>query len=94
MPALYPIRRKPQGQLRVDKGQWLLLRRRLGSLSATVCCPLCGMTGTLEDHTINNAGEVQPSLACMNEIGGCSFHEYVCLDGWADAVRESEKIID
>ncbi len=46
---------------------------------AVICCPLCGGVDTLGDrYTIDKAGRVVPAFACG---GGCSFHDWIELDG-------------
>lgn len=47
---------------------------------ATVRCP-DGHEMTLRAHVITDDGVVGPSLVCPER--GCSFHEWVTLDGWA-----------
>ena len=69
--------------------------RRLDDTSASVICPN-GHKGTLEDHTINKDGIVNPSVVCTyycetgtkgekgHKIDECNFHEYIKLDDWKD----------
>jgi len=47
---------------------------------ATVRCP-AGHEMTLSGHTIADDGTVSPSVVCPTK--GCTFHEFVTLDGWA-----------
>ncbi len=50
-----------------------------GRRCARLACPGCGTSGTLEDHEIDDAGNVTPSVACSE----CSYHEVgVVLEGW------------
>ena len=44
-----------------------------------VTCPSCGATAAL-DHTVDDEGNVSPSLVCPAD--GCGFHEFVRLEGW------------
>lgn len=39
---------------------------------------------TLRDHAVGADGSVRPSVVCM--APGCSFHEFVRLDGWSGGV--------
>lgn len=48
--------------------------------SASVACPDCGRTASLSGHDIADDGTVTPSVVCPYE--GCSFHDYVKLEGW------------
>lgn len=54
---------------------------RSKGLSGRVCikCPKCERIGML-DHNVADGGTVTPSLDCPAE--GCSFHEFVRLEGW------------
>ena len=52
--------------------------------TANVSCPTCGQVASLSGHSIAADGMVTPSLVCP--YPGCTFHEYVKLEGWrADA---------
>lgn len=48
---------------------------------AFTVCPWCGGPGALRRgvHSVNDAGEVNPSFVCPN---GCGFHAWVTLGGW------------
>jgi hypothetical protein len=50
------------------------------SYKAHIICPKCGLKANLSNHTINEAGEVNPSLVCPND--NCDFHEWVILENW------------
>lgn len=52
---------------------------------AFTCCPGCREIWTLgkRHHVVDAAGVVTPSDVCPNPKG-CSFHEFISLDGWAD----------
>ena len=71
---------------------WWGLRKADGTRSATMACPN-GHEATLTDHEIRedgtvmlpHIGEVLPSVVCPYE--GCTFHDYVQLEGWEDATR-------
>jgi hypothetical protein len=46
-----------------------------------VCCPSCGHRSSLGHlHEIGVGGMVTPSYVCTHD--GCTFHEYVVLDGY------------
>lgn len=51
-----------------------------GKPSAIVTCPSCGGHGGLHDHSVDDEGNVTPSLVCPH--GSCTFHDFVRLDGW------------
>lgn len=48
--------------------------------TATASCPKCGKVASLSGHTIDDAGQVTPSLVCP--YLDCDFHEYIQLEGW------------
>lgn len=48
--------------------------------TARMKCPKCGESATLEDHQIDGAGLVTPSVVCGAE--GCEFHDLVLLEGY------------
>ena len=54
-----------------------ILRRRT---TANVVCSV-GHAGLITDHEIAADGTVTPSVVCTQ--GGCVFHEFVRLVGWA-----------
>ena len=61
------------------KGIW----RQCGTDSgktASLSCPGCGEVASLSNHKIDDQGIVTPSLVCP--FDGCSFHEWVQLEGW------------
>lgn len=64
-----------------DPGTWKGLQRPVGR-SASFTCPVCGQTGALTDHEIAEDGTVSPSVVCPRD--GCTFHEYIKLEGWQD----------
>ena len=47
---------------------------------ALIKCPLCGVEQYLGLHTLNDKGEVNPSVICAKAKDGCGFHEFVTLD--------------
>ena len=51
-------------------------------------CPGCGRRGDLDDHTVDEAGVVSPSVVCPHK--DCTFHDYVALKDWRRD-RGSEK---
>lgn len=67
------------------RGKWRLARRPEG-VGANLCCPACGVIAGLgpgTNHTIAADGSVSPSVVCTGYRGeGCSFHEFVKLEGW------------
>lgn len=48
--------------------------------TAIISCPKCGFSASLRDHSIDDNGDVNPSLVCPGE--GCGFHEWITLAGW------------
>lgn len=48
--------------------------------TALLACPN-GHIGSLSDHDIAPDGTVSPSVVCPHE--GCTFHEFIKLEGWA-----------
>ena len=62
-----------------EKGTWKQLHTDKG-ISATLTCPLCGVTGTLENLFIELDGKTDVSVDCITE--GCDFHDVVILQGW------------
>lgn len=55
-----------------------------GRLTATVVCAQ-GHSGLIDEHTIADDGTVMPSVVCTGPDGkgGCAWHEFVRLEGWA-----------
>jgi hypothetical protein len=63
-------------------GTWRAIKRD-GVAAANFCCPLCGFRAGLghgSNHEIASDGSVSPSVVCDGE--GCTFHEYIKLEGW------------
>lgn len=54
-----------------------------GSPSALFVCPTCHRFGSLTDHSIDADGVVSPSVGCSYD-DGCTFHEFIQLDGWRE----------
>lgn len=52
-------------------------------MGAKFRCPDCGFSALLRTHDMKPSGEVVPSIVCP--IEGCDFHEFVILEGYADA---------
>ena len=48
--------------------------------NANVCCPGCGRYYGMAAHKIADDGTVHPSVVCTYD--GCSFHDFIRLDGW------------
>lgn len=69
----------PRGDRPRRRGTWFPLIAD-DEKSATVCCPDCGLQGSLEMHTIHDDGRVSPSIDCPDP--DCGFHEWVQLEGW------------
>ena len=61
-------------------GTWNVLLMAGGKSGAVVKCPACGGFSTLENHTINDVGEVSPSLVCP--YPHCNYHQFITLGGW------------
>ena len=64
------------------KGAWRAVKRD-GVRAANLSCPLCGFRAGLghnTNHEIAADGSVSPSVVCDNE--GCSFHDFIKLEGW------------
>lgn len=60
-------------------GWWPALRD--GVRVVHLVCGGCGRhAGTLDDHTIDEAGNVSPSILCP--AAGCGWHVYGRLVGW------------
>ena len=53
----------------------------VGQWKANVTCPDCKTTMSLKRHAVASNGDVSPSLVCPRD--GCSFHEFVNLNGWS-----------
>lgn len=60
---------------------------RDGVRGAGYTCPN-GHTASLADHDIAENGMVAPSVVCPEE--GCTFHEYIQLEGWIGPGRAAE----
>ena len=60
------------GKGMVEKAAWTRYKGRV-----IVSCPMCGNLGGIDNHTINEKGEVTPSVRT-----GCQFSEMVKLLGW------------
>lgn len=70
-------------------GTWKSLK--VGKVrSASLNCPLCGEMGLLTDHTIQENGDVDPSVICSNDI--CTFHEYISLTGWSQGRQSTQEM--
>lgn len=77
MMTLQPV---TKGSIVLERGEYRRIRMD-GKITAKLGCPLCGVTGYLDQHEIARNGTVSPSVQCTN--GGCSFHDEVVLEGWA-----------
>lgn len=71
----------PAGRTWPNRGEYHTSNVFDGSAKRTVRvgCPGCGGLASLDDHTIDEHGNVEPSLVCPYR---CSFHESVTLGGW------------
>ena len=56
---------------------WGVFHSGLGLMTR---CPKCGGRAGLSIHSVDNAGNANPSYLCANSK--CGFHVYVRLDGW------------
>ncbi len=63
----------------LSPGTWAKAKMADGQPTALACCAK-GHIASLSDHDIAADGAVTPSLVCPEE--GCTFHEFVQLDGW------------
>lgn len=71
----------PRNFEKVSKpGTWGLWEWSADKTFVSFTCPLCAKLGILDDHTIDDDGSVYPSVECPTE--GCSFHEFIQLEGW------------
>lgn len=64
----------------LPKSTWKRAAKSDGTLTAMIACPECGREGSLSDHSIGPDGIVTPSVVCG--YFGCSFHDWVKLEGW------------
>ncbi len=62
-------------------GTWSVTRDTDGNCFVWFACPTCGKKAIL-DHDIDADGTVTPSVVCPFE--GCTFHEFVELEGWQE----------
>lgn len=69
-----------------SRGTWRGSRINGEKRSANFCCPGCGQRASLSHHTIAEDGKVSPSVVCPTE--GCTFHEWIQLEGWSSQVQE------
>lgn len=58
---------------------WWINRLADGRYQVITRCPN-GHIGSLDAHRIAGDGTVSPSVVCQHP--GCSFHEFIRLDGW------------
>ena len=61
----------------LEPGTWTHV---LGSPSAKIACPRCGMIIYLEYHHIADSGKVEEEVRCL--MDDCRYVDYVMLDGW------------
>lgn len=56
-------------------------------VGAGFTCPLCERQAYImqPDHSIAGDGTVSPSVVCVH--GECSFHDWLKLDGWTEALE-------
>lgn len=82
MPGIPFVLREYRGPAKSrPAASWKHLHLPGGVESATVACPGCGRTATLDDHTIEADGMVQPILLCPHR---CGFHDHVLLKNWGN----------
>ncbi len=72
----------PRGDPFATRGVWSPVHETSGERKAIISCPLCGGASYL-GHEIAANGEVSPSVV-HDPAEGCTFHEFVTLEGWAD----------
>ncbi len=69
-------------------GQWRLVAMGQGANvehCVRLSCPDCGEVADLQEHTVNQAGCVDPSVVCPNKE--CNFHKYIFLKGWTGCLN-------
>lgn len=66
-----------RGEGRIPQGHWYVATD--GDL--WLRCPMCGKGAVMEEHSVNAAGEVTPSIMCAR-TPQCSYHVWGILDGW------------
>jgi len=66
----------PYGE-EIPKGHWVMHE---DLKLVVICCPGCGLLGTLRTHKVNDAGFVFPSIVCTSP--GCTFHDFGKLLEW------------
>ena len=50
----------------------------VSQVGVSITCPKCKTRAYLDDHTVHDDGNVEPSIVC----GACGWHEYAVLVGW------------
>lgn len=50
--------------------------------SASIHCPDCGGRMTLSGHTIDETGQVFPSVLHDPQHSACPWHDNILLEGW------------
>lgn len=66
-------------------GNWTLDRE--GNPTPYLVCPECGHTGRIGNHSVTEAGVINPSIvcpmgACGDGVARCSAHYYGKLKNW------------
>lgn len=61
----------------VKTNKWAFVNRNEKRI-LKIACPSCGQWGDLEDHSIDEHGQVVPSVDCPE----CDFHDLVILIGF------------
>ena len=73
-------RRNSIAEIEEEPGTYRKVQHAGGFYYALLSCPVCGRVSSLKDHTVEENGEVNPSVVCGYE--GCTFHEWVTLIDW------------
>ncbi len=61
-------------------GEWNGIPETSLEVALIASCPKCGHAENIAEYCIGRAGIVFPKLECKGE--GCSFDDYIVLDGW------------
>jgi len=69
-----------------EKGTYKIATGSGGKKTAILSCPKCGESQSLSEHTIDNNGEVNPSVVCYFKEK-CDFHEWVTLANYKELIN-------
>ena len=67
---------------------WKPIIRKGKTPTAVVTC-INNHSRVIADHKISNHGEVSPSVVCTAQ--GCTWHEYIRLEGWQRILVDKEQ---